>query len=855
MEGFTPFATMTLTDGMAAYAVSGNRAFTQGSTRLAFVFKADGLEDIIYWYTIPEENRFNPDDHELKYSFWAVSDSHLGGYNSTSDKFTDYWNEMSVNRENALKDIFASDADFMFINGDVINYGRDVYVNTMNSFIEHRLMDADHNKNNIPVFLINGNHEYMDTNNANGGFDFEPVNNAFVEYLNLMKKEYPDVKITHDGESIWFAVDVAGAKLIFLSSPEETLEGDKHTYTMSDGQLTFLEEQLFEGELSNKTTFVVTHVPLEETYKQNGVWEDGITNSEAVREILARHPNVVFCTGHTHSELAYEGAHFVGVGDMTTEFSHLNDGCMVWISAYDKVGEDGSGHTKSYSTGMYLEVYNDMIIVKSRKFLSDSLYFGHATYMIPTQDSNVEVAKAEISGGAPIYGVTLSADIENPENYTYEWYVNGELVSTESTWTVEAKTEYGGEYVYLRAIDENGYYATAKSAQPFSAATVTYDANGGSGAPVAVKVLEGEYIIDNATFPKKDGAFFIGWATSEDAAKPIASLNVTEDVTLYAVYTDEPKFYFDANNSGFVPNGAATTATVIDGKLVTVLPQQADQYYTWTNGSFAAADYPYMRIKVKTDGTMDGVFFKSDAGSFSEARHMMFDMATLVAEIDGYNVYEFDILNIPEEKDSWYGTISALRYDAMWSAGTTYTDYIVFTDKLGVYQADITLEKDETTATLSSDSVNVSVNSITWDGNAATIVLSPAKGYEFTTAEDVLEVVTVNGEKCVSASVDANGIATVTYAFPASVEIGNVSENALTAPVKFDEAVSDATVVVAVYGEGDIFIAAVIEKVSAVSEISVLVDSTLGAKTVKAFALDELAVIDPVTANASATLG
>jgi len=838
MDGFTPFATMKITDGMAAYAVTGNRAFAEGATRLAFVFKADGLDDITYWITIPEEHRFNPADHELKYSFWATSDSHLGGYNADKDAFTDYWPEMSRNRENALKDIFASDADFLFINGDVINYGPQGYVDTLRSFIDKRLTDPKHNPRMIPTFLVNGNHEYMNSNNANGGFDFDPVNGILIDHINYIKENYPDIKITHDGEKLWFAADIKGAKFIFLSSPEETVGGNTHTYTMSDEQLHFLEEQLYEGEVSNKTNFIVTHVPLEETYKQNGVWEDGITNSEAIREIFERHPNTVFCSGHTHSELGCETEHFVGVGDMTTTFSHLNDGGMVWISADDKVGEDNGGHIKSYSTGMYIEVYNDMVIVKSRKFLENSVYFGHATYMIPTQDSNVEVAKAEITGGNPADGVTLSADIESPENYTYKWIVAGEVVSEENTWTIDAKTDFAGEYVYLRAIDKNGYYATAKSAQPFSAATVTYDANGGSGVPASEKVFAGEYAVNNTVFPKKDGMFFIGWAESANAVKPVATVNITGDTTLYAVYTNKPKFYFDANNSGFVPNGVASTATVIDGKLVTDVITAGDQYYTWSNGSFAAADYPYMRIKVKTDGTMDGMFFKSDAGGFAESRHIMFDMVeNPVVLPDGYSVYEFDILNIPQEGESWYGTISALRYDAMWSAGTTYTDYIVFTDKKGIYKAELT----------DYDSHNFKMTNVVKDGNSVTITLTPNEGYEFTTAEDVLSLVTVNGEKLISACVDEAGVATVTYAEPQTVYIGNVDENAVVNTVTFENPLSDATVVVAVYDENDRFIAAYVDDVNVVSSIDVYVETSLGAKYLKAFAFGDRTGINPLT--------
>ena len=262
-----------------------------------------------------------------------------------------------------------------------------------------------------------------------------------------------------------------------------------------------------------------------------------------------------------------------------------------------------------------------------------------------------------------------------------------------------------------------------------------------------------------------------------------------------------------------------------------------------------------MRIKVKTNGTMDGMFYKSDAGGFAESRHMMFTHITPVTTTaDGYEIYEFDILNYPEkeEAENWYGTISALRYDAMWSTGTTYTDYIVFTDKLGIFKLDLTLEKGANEAGLES---GICVfDSVEWNGDAAKITVAPFAGYEFTSAEDILAFATVNGEKVHDAFIDEDCNAVITYVFKTEVNIGNTDGQTVKATVKFDTLVTDATVVVAVYGEGDRFIAAAIIDVSYADEIEVLVDKNLGAKSVKAFALDDLSSVNPVTANATATL-
>lgn len=853
LTDYTPFATMTITDGKATYAVTGNRGFAPGVTRLAFVFKAEGLDDITYWHTIPDEHRLDVENHALKFKFWATSDSHLGGSNYNSD----YWPEMTVNRNNAMADIFASDADFMFINGDVVNYGPEKYGEVLRTYLDDRLNNKDYNKNLIPVFLTNGNHEYMNSDNANGGFDYDPIQSVLLEQLEYLKENYPDIKITHDGESIWYAADIEGAKFIFLSSPEEKAEGNSHTYTMGTAQLKFLDEQLYESEYSNKTAFVVTHVPLNKYVPSADGYQAGIANTAAIEEILAMHPNTIFCTGHSHSDIGDEDSHFVVVGDMTSKFTHLNDGCLVWIDPTDGVGENGTAYIKSYSTGMYIEVYNDMVVVRGRKFLSDSMYFGHAVYIIPTQDSEKSVAKASIEGTVkPGEVLTAVLDVENPDDYTYNWIVNGKLVSTEKSWTIDSNSDYAGNYVYLRAIDKNGYYASTKSASAFEGVTVTFDANGGStSVPQARLVLKGYYSFDNSSvFPKKDGYFFIGWSTDKNASVPMAGCEITQDTTLYAVYTDEPKFYFDAHFSGFIPNGSTDTAAVTDGLLVTVT-DGGDQHYNWSAGSFAAEDYPVLRIKLKYEGQLDGVFFKSDAGSFDETRHLMFHQATAAAEFDGYTVYEFHIPNIPEEGESWYGTISALRYDAVGlNGGTNITDYLVFTDKKGVFKADITVDAKTNTAVLSEDSKNCTVADLSRKGDVVTVTLTPDEGYEFTTVDDVLANVTIIGEAPISASVDKDGVATVTSIIPVTVEFGTVGEGALTASIALEDNISrDSVVLVAVCGEGGKFISCKMLDEYA-RYIDVYVDATLNAVTARAFVFESFDSLKPVCLCTDVTL-
>lgn len=72
-------------------------------------------------------------------------------------------------------------------------------------------------------------------------------------------------------------------------------------------------------------------------------------------------------------------------------------------------------------------------------------------------------------------------------------------------------------------------------------ATVSYDANGGTGEVDAQTAIKGNTITldDGSGLTAPEGKEFAGWATTDSAEEPDATspYKVTENVTLYAVYT------------------------------------------------------------------------------------------------------------------------------------------------------------------------------------------------------------------------------------------------------------------------------------------------------------------------------
>lgn len=129
-----------------------------------------------------------------------------------------------------------------------------------------------------------------------------------------------------------------------------------------------------------------------------------------------------------------------------------------------------------------------------------------------------------------------------------------------------------------RYADSNGF--------PFKgSSTITYDANGGTGAPAPTEKNRGSTAYLSSTRPAKVGYQFTGWAESPDAAtaqyQPGGSYTKDEDITLYAVWkanTYSIRFY--ANDG--------TQASVTQNSL------KYDAAYTLRANTFQRTGYVFL---------------------------------------------------------------------------------------------------------------------------------------------------------------------------------------------------------------------------------------------------------------------
>ena len=170
---------------------------------------------------------------------------------------------------------------------------------------------------------------------------------------------------------------------------------------------------------------------------------------------------------------------------------------------------------------------------RSHEYITD-FRFGVFDNMVADDDSGktaITLSQWKSTGGS----ASLNISDLSGTKYVGFWFYGNE--DTSSTYGVV-------ERVYITSL-------TATEI----AYTLTYDANGGSGAPSSVSDITSTTISD--TVPTRSGYEFLGWSTSSTAtsASYVAGnlISLTSDMTLYAVWKRMGNVYIYDGTGGFNP--------------------------------------------------------------------------------------------------------------------------------------------------------------------------------------------------------------------------------------------------------------------------------------------------------------
>ncbi|MHA7965385.1 metallophosphoesterase family protein [Paenibacillus sp. CAU 1782] len=150
---------------------------------------------------------------------------------------------------------------------------------------------------------------------------------------------------------------IEGYHFIFLGT-EKNLE----LYcSLSGKQLQWLDQTLNEQKSPDRPVFVFLHQPLINTVAgslERQEWH-GVVEDEELRTVLAKHPNAILFTGHTHWELESEHTHFEG-GNSLPDMFNAASAAYLWSD---------EGEAIAGSQGFYVEVYSNRVCVRGRDFL------------------------------------------------------------------------------------------------------------------------------------------------------------------------------------------------------------------------------------------------------------------------------------------------------------------------------------------------------------------------------------------------------------------------------------------------------------------------------------------------------
>ena len=197
--------------------------------------------------------------------------------------------------------------------------------------------------------------------------------------------------------------------------------------------------------------------------------------------------------------------------------------------------------------------------------------------------SNVANAKASLDKYARVGDLLVYRSTKSNGSFShvaiYTGYNSSGITVIDSNWggssgptcKMQEHTISYGTYRYLEI-------TRATNASKTKTYTVTYNANGGTGAPAAQIKTDGVALTLSSTIPTRNGYSFLGWATSAGATtaqyRAGGSYTANAGVTLYAVW--EAWRYpvkYDANGG----TGAPATQDKIHDKtlmLSTVVPQR-----------------------------------------------------------------------------------------------------------------------------------------------------------------------------------------------------------------------------------------------------------------------------------------
>jgi Icc protein len=291
--------------------------------------------------------------------FSVISDIHVESGNM----------ESQTKLKQALTDLhtIAPDSQALVVNGDLGNGTPSDY-----AALKKLLKNAPLPKN---VLYTIGNHEYYNSlHDKNGNWSIGTFPNGETEQASQERfLHFAGRQRLYD--DTW----IADYHFILLGSEayRQTDASFNEDAWLSDNQLTWLEQKLNEKEQPDKPIFVFLHQPLPYSVSGSSIPFNsrGVVQHKRLQTILAKHPETIFFSGHTHWELT--SAHTL----IQDSFTMANSS-----SVYEPYNESDIAYDQKLkrSEGLAVEVYPNKVVIQGRDFTNQA-WIPKARFEIDTK--------------------------------------------------------------------------------------------------------------------------------------------------------------------------------------------------------------------------------------------------------------------------------------------------------------------------------------------------------------------------------------------------------------------------------------------------------------------------------------
>ena len=226
-----------------------------------------------------------------------------------------------------------------------------------------------------------------------------------------------------------------------------------------------------------------------------------------------------------------------------------------------------SGIVWGSTVGSYgrIGIYTDVSSTSTETTVAVEVWFW-SKYSVSDTSNTLYYDNRSSSGSATtsVGSVSINTTVDTGEG----WSTSNQKKLKSYSYTYTRKSSAVTRYLYakLANIDRVGgtmYASTTVSIPKLSSYTISYNANGGSGAPSSQTKLYGSSLTLSSTKPTRTGYTFQGWATSSTGSVAYAagaSYTANSSATLYAVWkANTYTIVYNANGGSGAPGKQTKT--------------------------------------------------------------------------------------------------------------------------------------------------------------------------------------------------------------------------------------------------------------------------------------------------------